>query len=188
MIEETHRLVRALQPERLDALEILRETWRDFGFRSYRTADFPEFDVCAGPLPDRFDVIIAEQVFEHLLWPYRAGRNVFEMLRPGGYFHINTPFLFPVHDAPVDCSRWTELGLKHFLAECGFPLDSIVTGSLGEPRLREALSQVGRAVPPLAAFAQKRSVHADCRLGRRAQAADERHACCVIGVASCWRW
>jgi SAM-dependent methyltransferase len=133
MIAETHRLVAALHPERLETLEISGQTWRDFGFKSYRTADYPEFDICEKPLREQFDLIIAEQVFEHLLWPYRAGKNVFEMLRPGGYFHISTPFLFPIHDAPVDCSRWTELGLKYFLAECGFPLETCVTGSWGNP-------------------------------------------------------
>ena len=78
-----------------------------------------------------FDLIIAEQVWEHLLWPYRAGRHVLEMLRPGGYFLVTTPFLIRVHDWPVDCSRWTELGMKHFLAEVGFPIETIRTGSWG---------------------------------------------------------
>jgi hypothetical protein len=128
---ETRRLVGALGPQRLDALEISGDKWKDFGFRSYRAADYPGYDVCEGPLPERYDVVIAEQVFEHLLWPYRAGRHVYEMLRPGGYFHVSTPFLLPVHGAPYDCSRWTETGLKYFLAECGFPLDLCTTGSWG---------------------------------------------------------
>jgi hypothetical protein len=131
MNRETQRLMAAVKPERYDALEISGEGWRDFGFRSYRAVHYPEYDVCEGPLPDKFGVIIAEQVFEHLLWPYRAGRHVFEMLAPGGYFLVTTPFLFLVHGAPLDCSRWTEVGLKHFLAECGFPLESCVAGSWG---------------------------------------------------------
>ena len=39
--------------------------------------------------------------------------------------------IFKIHQVPVDCSRWTELGLKHFLAECGFPIKEIRTGSWG---------------------------------------------------------
>jgi hypothetical protein len=31
----------------------------------------------------------------------------------------------------VDCSRWTETGLQYFLAEAGFDLDGIKTGSWG---------------------------------------------------------
>jgi len=76
-------------------------------------------------------LIIAEQVFEHLLWPYRAGKNIYKMLNSKGYFLITTPFLIRIHDYPTDCSRWTETGLKYLLAECGFNLESIQTGAWG---------------------------------------------------------
>lgn len=132
MNRETEKLVAGLKPETLKALEISGNNWdRANLFREYKAVDYPEYDVCAGPYPDTFDLIFAEQVFEHLLWPYRAGRNVYQMLNPGGHFLISTPFLLKVHNHPVDCSRWTELGLKHFLAECGFPLENIVTASWG---------------------------------------------------------
>jgi SAM-dependent methyltransferase len=129
--EEVRRLVSVLHPERLSALEISGEVWRGFGFREYRSTSFPEFDLCAGALPERFDLVIAEHVFEHLLWPYRAGRNVRRMVKPGGHFLMVTPFLYKVHHNPVDCTRWTEEGLRYFLAECGFPLEHTVTGSWG---------------------------------------------------------
>lgn len=124
-------LVRGLPHEQLDALEISGRHWQGFGFAGYRSASYPDYDVCAGPLAERFDLVIAEQVFEHLLYPYRAGRHVHAMLRPGGHFLVSVPFLVKVHDFPVDCTRWTELGLRHFLEECGFPLASIRTGSWG---------------------------------------------------------
>src|SRR5690606_20941245 len=66
-----------------------------------------------------------------LLWPYRATKHVLEMLEPGGYFMISVPFLVRVHGYPIDCTRWTDLGLKHLLAECGFPIEDIQTGSWG---------------------------------------------------------
>jgi len=53
------------------------------------------------------------------------------MLKPGGYFLITTPFFIKIHPHPNDCSRWTETGLKYFLAECGFPVEKIETGSWG---------------------------------------------------------
>ena len=53
------------------------------------------------------------------------------MLAPGGYFLLSTPFLIRIHNNPTDCSRWTEVGMKHFLAECGFPLEKVQTGSWG---------------------------------------------------------
>jgi SAM-dependent methyltransferase len=131
MERETRRLVGELNPRPADVLELSGTDWSDYGFARYRSVQFPAYDVCNGPLPERFDLVIAEQVFEHVLWPYRAGRNVLEMLRPGGHFLITTPFLVKIHHWPVDCSRWTELGLKHLLAECGFELETVRTGSWG---------------------------------------------------------
>lgn len=131
MNKETERLIKSLKPETCSTLEISGTDWKGRGFREYRSVDYPDYDVCASILPERFDIIIAEQVFEHLLWPYRAVRNVFTMLKPGGAFLVTTPFLIKVHDVPVDCSRWTETGIKYFLAEGGFQLDKTITGSWG---------------------------------------------------------
>ena len=111
------------------ALEISGDNWKSMPDSAPTgKRHFPEFDVCAGTLPEQFDIIIADQVFEHLLWPYRAGKNVYAMLAPGGYFLLSTPFLIRIHNNPTDCSRWTEVGMKHFLAECGFPLEQVQTG------------------------------------------------------------
>jgi SAM-dependent methyltransferase len=113
-------------------LEISGDRWVDLGiFKEYKAVRYPDYDVTESALPQTFDLIIAEQVFEHLRWPYRAGRNVYQMLNPGGHFLITTPFLIRIHNEPIDCSRWTELGIKHLLAECGFSLEKIKTGSWG---------------------------------------------------------
>jgi SAM-dependent methyltransferase len=132
MDQETKRLVSSIKPASLMVLEISGRGWDQPGiFREYRSVDFPDFDICSQQLDESIDLIIAEQVFEHLLWPYRAARNVHAMLRPGGFFLITTPFLVRVHRHPTDCSRWSEIGMQHFLAECGFDLDDIHTGSWG---------------------------------------------------------
>lgn len=132
MNQEIRKLINNLQLDKLKVLEISGSLGRTFkGFKDYKWVDYPEYDICESPLKETFDLIIAEQVFEHLLWPYRAGVNVYQMLNPGGYFLITTPFLIALHNNPVDCTRWTETGLKYFLAECGFPLTKIKTGSWG---------------------------------------------------------
>jgi len=132
MNQRIAELVKPLGTTQMAALEIGGVNWKETRFASYRSVDYPEYDVCAGPLAEAaFDFVVAEQVLEHLLWPYRAVRHVWQMLRPGGYFLVSTPFLIKVHEFPVDCSRWTETGLKHLLAEGGFPLEHFVTGSWG---------------------------------------------------------
>jgi SAM-dependent methyltransferase len=132
MNRETRKIVDGLNPSQLSVLEISGDRWSEAGlFRSYKSLDFPEFDVCKDRLDETFDLIVAEQVFEHLLWPYRAARNVFQMLKPNGHFLITTPFLVRVHPFPTDCTRWTETGMQYFLAECGFSLEDVQTGSWG---------------------------------------------------------
>jgi SAM-dependent methyltransferase len=118
----------------MDAMEVSGDSysrWFPIPFKSFTRTSYPEFDICTDKIDATFDIIIADQVFEHLLWPYRAAKNIYGMLRPNGYFLILTPFLVRRHDAPVDCSRWTEKGLAYFLAEAGFALDQTVTGSWG---------------------------------------------------------
>lgn len=131
MDRETEKIVNALTPSKMKALEVSGSYWGRMPFKDYVTVEYPSFDLCQDTLDDKFDFIVAEQVFEHLLWPYRAGKNVYSMLEPGGHFLVTVPFMVQVHGAPIDCTRWTETGLKHFLAECGFPLEKIATGSWG---------------------------------------------------------
>jgi hypothetical protein len=133
MYQRCFEFIRSLEPESMDVLEIAAgPQWRrKFRFGSYTSADYPDFDICRDILDRKFDLIIADQVFEHLKWPCRAGKNVFKMLRPGGYAIITVPFLVKVHPSPIDCSRWTEQGLSYLLQECGFPDDQITTDSWG---------------------------------------------------------
>jgi hypothetical protein len=132
MNRETRKIVKSLQPDRLNVLEISGDSWGKLeSFRSYKSLSYPNFDICESCLDETFNLIIAEQIFEHLLWPYRAGKNIYQMLDNNGYFLITIPFLIRIHDYPADCSRWTETGIKYLLAECGFNLESIQTGSWG---------------------------------------------------------
>jgi SAM-dependent methyltransferase len=140
MYRQCFAFIQSIRPETLDTLEISGgPQWRrTFKFRSYTSTEFPEFDICAQVLDRQFDLIIADQVFEHLPWPMRAGRNVYAMLRPGGYFIIATPFLVRVHDVPIDCSRWTQQGLSYLLQECGFLARDIKTYAWGNRKCLKA--------------------------------------------------
>ena len=133
MYRKCFAFIETLTPETLDVLEVSAgPQWkRAFKFRSFLGTSFPAFDICSQALDEQFDLIIADQVFEHLPWPHRAGKNVFKMLRPGGVFIIATPFLVRVHASPIDCSRWTEMGLNYMLQECGFREEDIQTDSWG---------------------------------------------------------
>ncbi len=123
--------------DRLDALEISAGwKWRDRAWGSFTEMNWPDHDICDGPLAKdgstgQFDIVIADNVWEHLKYPARAARHVHAMLRPGGHFINITPFLIRHHPIPLDCSRWTELGMRHFLEDSGFDPDAVTTGSWG---------------------------------------------------------
>ena len=126
-----------LELENLDVLEISAgEYWREsFNFRSFDQMNFPNYDICEDIITDKkYDLIIADNVWEHLKYPYKATKNVLKMLKNNGYFLVITPFLIRVHEVPIDCSRWTEDGLKYFLNECGFDLKNITTNSWGNKK------------------------------------------------------
>lgn len=106
-------------------LEISGKQWDDFSV-DYRSFDYPDFDICKQTKElDFYDFIVAEQVFEHLKDPKKAGKNVYRMLKRGGWFLMTTPFLVKIHDYPLDYSRWTLEGMKIFLSGCGFSSISV---------------------------------------------------------------
>ncbi len=118
--------IRGLTPGGLDAVEISGSWGGQFGFRSYEQVWHAQHDICTGPILDaqgqvrQFDLVLANQVWEHLDRPFEATLNVLEMLRPGGHFWLAVPFFIPFHAAPHDCSRWSARGLRNLLTECGF--------------------------------------------------------------------
>lgn len=131
MNREIERFIRSLDCPQMDALEISGSGSQGrYPFRSYQTVSFPDYDVCSGALaPEKFDLIIAEQVLEHALRPDLAALHVYQMLRPGGVFVVSTPFLLKIHGHPSDLYRWTEHGMRVLLETAGFKV--IATGSWG---------------------------------------------------------
>jgi len=126
MQKTSRRWLSALDLAGMEAAEVSGKFGRRFTFKSYTRFRYPEHDICSGPYTDstgqvlQFDIVLANQVWEHLDRPYAATRNVLEMLRPCGYFWLAVPFYIPFHGDPVDCSRWSARGLKNLLIEAGF--------------------------------------------------------------------
>lgn len=144
MDEKTDLFVKSSRPDTLDVCEISGNAWQDtHQWKSYTNKEYPEFDVCNDNFDQRYDLIIAEQVFEHVRYPWRAAKNIYNGLRDGGYFLITTPFIFHIHPTPLDCWRWTPQGMGFMLEDAGFRQDNIITGGWGnyECFLRHAIDQ-----------------------------------------------
>lgn len=103
--------------------------WRAFGFRTYEAVGYPEFDICRQALDRKFDIVIADQVLEHVAHPVEAVRSIRKMT--DRYALVAAPFLFRVHGRPDDYWRWTESGMRQLLIASGFPPEQITTASWG---------------------------------------------------------
>ncbi|KYG63071.1 hypothetical protein AZI86_15235 [Bdellovibrio bacteriovorus] len=75
------------------------------------------------PEGEKFDLIVASEVFEHLENPTVTLRELFKILQPGGRIYLTTPFMAREHGAPADFQRWTQSGLEKLLTASGFKIE-----------------------------------------------------------------
>jgi len=76
----------------------------------------------------RFDLILCEQVLEHLPEPQKAFENLKVLARDGGLIHVSTPALNNTHGEPYFFfSGFHPRVLEHFSHKSGFK--EVVTGS-----------------------------------------------------------
>lgn len=118
----------SLGPSRYNAAEISGDAQKDKGWKSFQSLMWPKFDLCA-PLTDdtKYDVVICEQVLEHVENPWLAAANLKNLCAPGGYVVVTTPFLIKVHEdlswGLKDYWRFTPRGLRTLLEGAGLRVD-----------------------------------------------------------------
>ena len=64
--------------------------------------------------------VLMLDVLEHIPDPVQCLREIHRVLQPRGKLIIQVPFLYPVHDQPLDFQRWTGYGMSGMLASAGF--------------------------------------------------------------------
>ena len=80
----------------------------------YGTADALPFRDCC------VSTVLLLDVLEHLKSPNNCLNEINRTLSPGGILIVKIPFIYPIHDAPLDYNRWTEHGLLHLFNEHKF--------------------------------------------------------------------
>lgn len=69
-------------------------------------------------------------VLEHIPNPEKCIAEIYAVLKPNGKLIIRVPFMYPIHDAPLDFHRWTIHGLHQMATKNGFQvINSIQTGN-----------------------------------------------------------
>jgi SAM-dependent methyltransferase len=71
------------------------------------------------------DGVILKDVLEHVRNPEIAMAEIARVIRPAGRLMLWMPFMYPIHDAPHDYQRFTEHGLRAYLAGHGFEVENL---------------------------------------------------------------
>jgi SAM-dependent methyltransferase len=91
--------------------------------RESRQADL-YYDGYTFPVDDAsVDTVLCNQVLEHVFNPELFLAEIFRALRPNGALILTVPFLWPEHEQPYDCLRYTSFGLKDRLEGAGFQIE-----------------------------------------------------------------
>ncbi|MEQ1561757.1 MAG: methyltransferase domain-containing protein, partial [Nitrospira sp.] len=80
-----------------------------------------DIQIVGGVIPElnqKFDYVLATQVFEHTEHLDYI-RQLFNILKPGGEIIITVPFLYHVHDE-YDFRRFTLMGIERVLLDAGY--------------------------------------------------------------------
>lgn len=150
-----------------DAVEVSGTLRGGLPWKSYTSLSYPDFDLCTSEPPDTFDVVICEQVLEHVPDPARAASTLRALCRPDAVLFVSVPLLVRVHGSPGDYWRFTPDGLLVLLERAGFEVEWIrtwgnrraVKGNLGHWRaFRPWHSLRNDPACPLVVWAMARSV------------------------------
>lgn len=72
------------------------------------------------PLPDNsVDLIITQEVLEHVADPFKAITEISRVLKPGGSLYIQLPFIIGYHPGPTDYWRFTREGIIQLIELSG---------------------------------------------------------------------
>ena len=63
------------------------------------------------------DCVVTISTLEHVHYPHKVVDEIHRILKPGGFVHINVPFMFPFHADPSDYYRFSYKGIDLLCGE-----------------------------------------------------------------------
>jgi SAM-dependent methyltransferase len=70
-------------------------------------------------------VVLSQEVLEHLSDPAQVVEEAFRVLKPGGVFYCQVPFMIGYHPGPTDYWRFTREGLRELFAQQPWEVEEI---------------------------------------------------------------
>ena len=71
---------------------------------------------------DFFSLAISQEVLEHVEDPNLAVREIYRVLKKGGKFYCQVPFIIGYHPGPTDFWRFSKEGILTILSKAGFEI------------------------------------------------------------------
>lgn len=131
-----------------------------FAHARYESADFRKVegkgyavttyvcDLTAIPVEDeRFDVIVCNQVLEHVADPLAVLVELRRVAKPGAGLWLSAPLFYEEHEQPYDFYRYTRFGWQHLAETAGLTVESIQWLEGYHGTLSHQLSMAARSLP-----------------------------------------
>lgn len=74
---------------------------------------------------EAFDTVLLTDVLEHIYRPAQLLTEVARVLKPQGHLVVGVPFLYWLHEEPIDFHRYTEFALRLMCKEAGLVIKEL---------------------------------------------------------------
>mgnify|MGYP000675202608 CR=1 FL=1 len=88
---------------------------------------YPKYDLhnISEHFDNEFDLFLFNQTIEHLYNPFEAIKNIYKIIKPGGYVFTSVPTINIPHMTPVHFNGFTPMGLAMLFLVNGFEIIEI---------------------------------------------------------------
>ena len=88
---------------------------------------YPPYDLhsVSNDFKDEFDFFLFNQTIEHLYNPFEAIKQIYEIIKPGGYVFTSVPTMNIPHMTPIHFNGYTPMGLAMLFKTANFEIIEI---------------------------------------------------------------